>query len=128
MQNFHDFWDKKNQEFENEAEEILKDLSNKNKTEVATATEEMEADMQLKPKSTSEMLNYRKVLDNLAKQGEYTEAQRIKRLLEELEGNELENARMRKKGKSTLRCRIFNNDTQSSLPHCRKGLELAEQH
>lgn len=56
--------------------------------DILKMAEEIRENVPLRPRSTPQMLNYRKILEHLAKQGEFAEAHRIKKLLEELEARE----------------------------------------
>lgn len=77
-------------------------MSQKHNEEIKRTEEDMNANGPLKPRSTSEMLNFQKIIEHLAKQGEYSEAHRVKTELQQLEEKELNLAKEAKRQKIVL--------------------------
>ena len=92
FQNFNEFWDKKINEYEDEAEKIESQMFEKHKNELTTLEAELTQSLPLKLKISPQRLNYLKIIDNLAKQKEYGEAHKIKLIADALESKERDEA------------------------------------
>ena len=75
--NFNVFWDKKLEEYISEAKKIEESLLIKQAEFYKTFEQEIEKSIPLKPKESAELLNLRKVEEQLAVQKEYIEAHKV---------------------------------------------------
>ncbi|EGR29465.1 oxygen-independent coproporphyrinogen iii family protein, putative [Ichthyophthirius multifiliis] len=87
---FNEFWDKKMQEFNEEAERVEKETLQRHQEELEKFQEEIEQSISQKPKDTPELLNLRKMEEQLARQQEYMEAHQIQQRIFILEKEEFE--------------------------------------
>ena len=111
FQNFNEFWDKKIQEYEEEAEKIEAQMLQKHKNELTNLETELTQSLPLKLKISPQRLNYLKIIDNLAKQKEYAEAHKIKLIADALENKERDEALQQREFK------IKNMLTQTQYKH-----------
>jgi len=75
--NFNVFWDKKMEEYINEAKKIEESLLIKQNEFNKTFEQEIEKSIPSKPKESAELLNLKKVEEQLALQKEYVEAHKV---------------------------------------------------
>lgn len=87
---FNAYWDKKMQEFEEEAYKIEEETRKRHEEETQEFQESIEKALGSKPKETSEMINLRKIEESLARQEDYKEAHKVQQKLAELERQEFE--------------------------------------
>jgi hypothetical protein len=85
---FNDFWDKKMMEFNEQAQQIEEQMLNKHHQELTKFLEELDTNLPVKPKDSVELLNLRKIQENLARQKEYIEAHKIQQKCTSLEREE----------------------------------------
>ncbi|KRX04140.1 hypothetical protein PPERSA_08355 [Pseudocohnilembus persalinus] len=85
---FNEFWDKKMQEFDEEAIKIKDDLIERQEDEYYKIEQELQKTISLRPKESSEILNLRKIEQNLAKQKSYQEAHQVQQKIKQLEKKE----------------------------------------
>ena len=67
MQKFESFWVKKLEDYEGEAHHIEEQMIEKHKQDVIDVDSDLRRTLPIRPKTTPQHLNYKKVLDNLAK-------------------------------------------------------------
>jgi hypothetical protein len=96
---FNQFWNNKLDEYEREAANIEEQMLEKHKKDFIMMEEDLRNSLPIKPKVSPQHLNYRRVLDNLAKQGEYNEAQKIKVICENFEREEVGKAKEERENK-----------------------------
>lgn len=68
---FNEFWDRKMQEFEEQAQIIEQQLLEKHQNELQRFAEELDKVIPVKPKDSAELLNTRKIQESLAKQQKF---------------------------------------------------------
>ena len=99
----------------------------RNQQEQPKILEEIRQNFPIKPKSTPEMLNYKKILGHLAKQGEFAEAHKIKKLLEELEERERQSANMAREHKINLISNQINQRHSAELAALQKRIDTGRE-
>lgn len=67
---FNEFWDRKMQEFNEQAAAIEEQMIQRHQDEMRKFLEELEMSLPVKPKDSAELLNLRKIQQTLAKQKE----------------------------------------------------------
>lgn len=115
MQAFDEFWENKLSEFETQMDEVLEQTKENHQDHAISAEEELEEAIPLRPKSTTQILNLRKILEHLSKQGDFTEAQKVKIELEQLEAKELESASVARKHKINMSMNTLLNKQEQEL-------------
>lgn len=75
--NFNIFWDRKMEEYINEAKKIEESLLLKQTEFYKNFEQEIEKSIPLKPKESAELLNLKKIEEQLAQQKEYIEAHKV---------------------------------------------------
>ena len=87
------------EEYEQEAQSIEEQMLEKHKKDFILMEEDLRNSLPIKPKVTPQHLNYKKVLENLSRQGEFAEAQKMKILCENFEREELNKAKEERENK-----------------------------
>ena len=90
FQQFNLCWDKKMQEYEQHAKELVEAMRERHKKELTDWQKKMIATSQKKVKFSKELLNLRKIQDCLARQKDYKEAAKMKARADNLQAWELE--------------------------------------
>lgn len=90
MEEFNQYWDGKFLEYQQEAERVEGETLDKHENERAEFEAVVEQSIPMGKRETSEMINLRKVEEQLAKQEEYVEAHKIQRQIAEIERKENE--------------------------------------
>eukprot|EP01017_Pseudomicrothorax_dubius_P018650 TRINITY_DN2059_c0_g1_i1.p1 TRINITY_DN2059_c0_g1~~TRINITY_DN2059_c0_g1_i1.p1 ORF type:complete len:293 (-),score=108.02 TRINITY_DN2059_c0_g1_i1:139-1017(-) len=86
---FNEFWDKKMQQFSEEAAQAEQEMTARHQEELAKFEEELNNSLPPQPKGSSELLNLRKIEENLARQKDYVEAHKVQQKCLEMEREEL---------------------------------------
>lgn len=68
---FNEFWDRKMEEFTDQAKIIEQQMLEKHKNELESFLEEMDKVIPVKPKDSAELLNSRKIQESLARQQKF---------------------------------------------------------
>lgn len=89
FQQFNMIWDKKMQEYEAHAEELVETMKERHGAELRDYQRRLMA-KQVRPKYSKDLLNLRKIQETLAKQKDYGEAHKMKLKADALEAWELE--------------------------------------
>eukprot|EP00828_Plagiopyla_frontata_P041928 TRINITY_DN6129_c0_g1_i12.p2 TRINITY_DN6129_c0_g1~~TRINITY_DN6129_c0_g1_i12.p2 ORF type:complete len:210 (+),score=56.44 TRINITY_DN6129_c0_g1_i12:148-777(+) len=87
---FNQFWDTKMQEFDEKATQIEEETITRQEEELQKFEEELEESLPQKPKDSAELLNHRKIEEQLAKQKDYIEAHKVQQLCLQMETEEYE--------------------------------------
>lgn len=87
------------EEYEVEAQAIEEQMLEKHKKDFIMMEEDLRNSLPIKPKTTPQHLNYKKVLENLSRQGEFVEAHKMKVLCENLEREEINKAKDERENK-----------------------------
>lgn len=85
---FNKIWDDKMRDLEGKCKDQEEMMENKHKQEFDTRTEEFNKRTSANAKPTAEILNLKKIQDNLARQKDYAEAHRVQMKVQQLEGEE----------------------------------------
>mmetsp|Transcript_2115 Transcript_2115/g.2876 ORF Transcript_2115/g.2876 Transcript_2115/m.2876 type:complete len:216 (-) Transcript_2115:127-774(-) len=89
FQQFNLIWDKKMNEYETHAEELVEAMKERHASELRDYQRKLMG-KQIRPKFSKDLLNLRKIQETLAKQKDYAEAHKIKLKSDALEAWELE--------------------------------------
>jgi len=89
FQQFNMIWDKKMQDYEEHAEQLVKAIKERHASELRDYQKKL-IGKQIRPKFSKDLLNLRKIQETLAKQKDYAEAHKIKLKADALEAFELE--------------------------------------
>lgn len=65
---FNEFWDRKMEEYNEQAKLIEQQMIEKHHSELEKFVEELDKAVPFKPKDSAELLNFRKIQESLAKQ------------------------------------------------------------
>jgi len=87
---FNEFWDKKMEEFNEQARTIEEQMIYRHQEEMTKFIEELDMSIPTKPRDSAEILNLRKLQQILAKQKDYIEAHKIQQQCMKLERQEVE--------------------------------------
>ena len=85
---FNQNWDKKMNEFQEHGLNMLTGLENKHVRDIEDNRRDLEAKLSVVIKASPELLNMRKIQENLAKQKEYAEAHKVQARVQQLEREE----------------------------------------
>lgn len=111
------------EEYEEEAHNIEEQMNDKHKKDYNTMDEDLRNSLPIKPKVSPQHLNYKKVLENLARQGEYVEAQKIKVMCEVLEKEEIARAKEERETKIKFILNQLITRQQSEFKVLKKRVE-----
>merc|ERR1711934_1124158 len=93
FQQFNAIWDKKMEEFEMNAKQLIDTMRMKHASELFRFKDKLQKSMPYRPKFSKELLNSRKIQETLPKMKQYAEAHKIKLKADRLEEIELEKLR-----------------------------------
>ena len=93
FQQFNSMWDNKMKEYEQRAGELLEAMRQRHVLDLREFHKKKEEGPGMRPKHSKDLLDLRKIQVTLAKQGDYTEAQKVKVQGDGLEATEVERAR-----------------------------------
>lgn len=85
---FEEFWEHKVKEFEEEASKAQDEMVSRHQEEIVKFEEELQKSLPQRPKDSSEVLNLKKIEDNLARQQEYLEAHKVQQKCQDMEREE----------------------------------------
>lgn len=124
---FEAFWDGKIAEFQEEASRAEEETVQRQQEELVRFEEELQKSMPARPKDSSDVLNLKKIEENLAKQQEYLEAHKVQQKCQGMEREEQE------KWDVTRECKIRNQlnqliqKQQQELNALRKRISTAQE-
>merc|ERR1712100_919563 len=93
FQQFNAIWDKKMEEFEVNAKQLVDNMRKKHANELFRFKDKLQKNLPYRPKFSKELLNSRKIQETLAKMKQYSEAQKVKLKADRLEEVEMEKLR-----------------------------------
>mmetsp|Transcript_25347 Transcript_25347/g.22386 ORF Transcript_25347/g.22386 Transcript_25347/m.22386 type:complete len:292 (+) Transcript_25347:23-898(+) len=108
---FNEFWDKKMQEFNDQAQVIEEQMIQRHQEEMKKFLEELEMTISTRPRDSAELLNMRRIQENLAKQKEYIEAHKVQQKCYQLEKQEADK---------------WQNNRESKMKHQRSQLQTRQ--
>lgn len=85
---FNKYWDEKMHQYQTEAERMEGESIDRHEKELTEFQQEIEASLCQGRRETGEMINLRKIEENLAKQEKYIEAHKVQRQIQALEKTE----------------------------------------
>eukprot|EP01017_Pseudomicrothorax_dubius_P038211 TRINITY_DN5696_c0_g1_i3.p1 TRINITY_DN5696_c0_g1~~TRINITY_DN5696_c0_g1_i3.p1 ORF type:complete len:257 (-),score=97.21 TRINITY_DN5696_c0_g1_i3:129-899(-) len=124
---FNDFWDKKMQEFNEEAAKAEHEMTSRHQEELAKFEEELNNSLATKPKDSAELLNLRKIEENMARQKDYIEAHKVQQKCLMLEQEELEKWSLVREGKIRNQITLLTNKQSQELTALRKRVSSAQE-
>merc|ERR1719183_1433275 len=127
FQQFNAIWDKKMEEFETNAKELIDNMRKKHANELFRFKDKLQKNMPYRPKFSKELLNSRKIQETLAKMKQYAEAHKIKLKADHLEKVELEKLRSEHAHKLAAQEMQFAQRQQSELQALEKRVDTARQ-
>lgn len=127
ISDFNKYWDGKMIEYQQEAERMESDSIERHEKELVEFEEEIERSLAQCKKESGEIINLRKIEENLAKQEKYVEAHKVQRQIQTLEKTEFERWSLAKTGKtknlmSQLRTKQ-DNELSALLQKIEQGFE-----
>ena len=90
ISSFNKFWDEKLMEYQNEAERMENETAERHQEEEVEFEEEVARSLAQSKRESSEVINLRKIEENLAKQENYLEAHKVQKQIQGLERTEFE--------------------------------------
>ena len=93
FQQFNSMWDRKMKEYEQRAGELLEAMRQRHMLDLREFQNKLQEAPELKPKHSKDLLDLRRIQVTLAKQGDYTEAQKVKVQADALEMAEIDRSR-----------------------------------
>lgn len=87
---FNEFWDKKMIEFNEQAQIIEEQMITRHQQEMSKFLEDLDNSLPPKPKDSTELLNLKRIQENLARQKDYIEAHKIQQKCNQLEKDEFD--------------------------------------
>merc|ERR1712010_84244 len=127
FQQFNAIWDKKMEEFESNAKQLVDNMKKKHANELFRFKEKLQKSQPYRPKFSKELLNTRKIQETLAKMKHYPEAHKIKIKADRLEEIELEKLRSQHAHKLAAQEMHFAQRQQLELATLMKRIDTAEQ-
>merc|ERR1712188_348521 len=127
FQQFNAIWDKKMEEFEMNAKELIDNMRKKHANELFRFKDKLQKNMPYRPKFSKELLNSRKIQETLAKMKQYAEAHKIKLKADRLEEIELEKLRQQHAHKLAAQEMQFAQRQQLELQALEKRVDTARQ-
>merc|ERR1711990_952604 len=127
FQQFNAIWDKKMEEFEMNAKELIDNMRKKHANELFRFKEKLQKSQPYRPKFSKELLNTRKIQETLAKMKQYAEAHEIKTKADRLEQAELEKLRSQHAHKLAAQEMQFAQRQEAELSTLMKRIDTAEQ-
>jgi len=124
---FNEFWDKRMMEFNEHAQQIEEQLVQRQQEDLAKFLEDLDNALPVKPKDTTEMLNLKKIEDQLAKQEEYIEAHKIQQKWAKLEREENEKWRVIRDQKIRNQRAQLEQKQQVELAALRKRIATGQE-
>merc|ERR1719478_1010090 len=127
FQQFNAIWDKKMEEFEMNAKQLIDTMRKKHASELFRFKDKLQKSMPYRPKFSKELLNSRKIQETLAKMKQYAEAHKIKLKADRLEEIELEKLRQQHAHKLAAQEMQFAQRQQAELQALEKRVDTARQ-
>merc|ERR1712167_511228 len=127
FQQFNAIWDKKMEEFEMNAKQLIDTMRKKHANELFRFKDKLQKSMPYRPKFSKELLNSRKIQETLAKMKQYAEAHKVKLKADRLEEVELEKLRSQHAHKLAAQEMQFAQRQQLELATLMKRVDTAEQ-
>merc|ERR1712216_787721 len=127
FQQFNAIWDKKMEEFEMNAKQLIDTMRKKHASELFRFKEKLQKSQPYRPKFSKELLNTRKIQETLAKMKQYSEAHKIKLKADGLEEIELEKLRSQHAHKLAAQEMQFAQRQQAELQALEKRVDTARQ-
>merc|ERR1719486_677971 len=127
FQQFNAIWDKKMEEFEMNAKQLIDTMRKKHASELFRFKDKLQKSMPYRPKFSKELLNSRKIQETLAKMKQYAEAHKVKLKADNLEQVELEKLRSSHAHKLAAQEMQFAQRQTSELNALEKRIETARQ-
>jgi hypothetical protein len=127
MNEFNEFWDQKVKEFEEQASSVENEMLLKQKHSLIIKEDELRRGITMKRRASSQYLSYRKSFENLVKQKEFVEAERIKAVCEEYERAELSKAYNEKEYKIKASISLLDQKHKNELNVLRKKLSTKRE-
>lgn len=124
---FNEFWDKKMEEFNVDAAKLEEDVIKKHKEDLMKFEQELSIEIPAKPKDSSELLNLRKIEQQLAKQKEYIEAYQVQQKCLHLEKNENEKWSDVRKQKIKNNLQQLKLKQQNELAAIRQKIDVGKE-
>merc|ERR1711934_341052 len=125
FQQFNAIWDKKMEEFEMNAKQLIDTMRKKHASELFRFKDKLQKSMPYRPKFSKELLNSRKIQETLPKMKQYAEAHKIKLKADRLEEIELEKLRSSHAHKLAAQEMQFAQRQQAELQALEKRVETA---
>ena len=126
FQQFNIVWDKKMQQYEDHADELVEAMQERHQGELREFQRKLLGKQQ-KPKFSRELLNLRKIQEHLAKQKDYTEAHKMKLKSDALEAWELEKWRNLKQQEMFQKEAKFKHRQQQELLALQKRIQTGRE-
>mmetsp|Transcript_27761 Transcript_27761/g.40890 ORF Transcript_27761/g.40890 Transcript_27761/m.40890 type:complete len:266 (-) Transcript_27761:2499-3296(-) len=126
FQQFNMTWDKKFADYEKHAQGLVETMKERHVTELQEFQEKILAKQQ-RPKFSTELLNYRKIEEHLAKAKDYNEAHKIKAKADKLEEFETEKWIRRKQKEMFQQENKFKNTKQQELSALQKRIQTGRE-
>jgi len=127
FQQFNAIWDKKMEEFEMNAKELIDNMRKKHANELFRFKDKLQKNMPYRPKFSKELLNSRKIQETLAKMKQYSEAHKIKLKADRLEEVEMEKLRAQHAHRLAAQEMQFAQRQQAELQALEKRVDTARQ-
>merc|ERR1712070_1268233 len=127
FQQFNAIWDKKMEEFEMNAKQLVDNMKKKHASDLFRFKDKLQKTMPYRPKFSKELLNTRKIQETLAKMKQYAEAHKVKLKADHLEQVELDKLRQQHAHKLAAQEMQFSQRQQSELNALEKRIETARQ-
>lgn len=127
FQQFNAIWDKKMEEFEMNAKQLVDNMRKKHANELFRFKDKLQKTMPYRPKFSKELLNTRKIQETLAKMKQYSEAHKVKLKADHLEQVELEKLRSQHAHKLAAQEMQFAQRQTAELKALEKRIETARQ-
>merc|ERR1712216_1101122 len=127
FQQFNAIWDKKMDEFEMNAKQLVDNMRKKHANELFRFKDKLQKNLPYRPKFSKELLNSRKIQETLAKMKNYAEAHKIKLKADRLEEIELEKLRAQHAHRLAAQEMQFAQRQQAELQALEKRVDTARQ-
>merc|ERR1712216_887017 len=127
FQQFNAIWDKKMDEFEMNAKQLVDNMRKKHANELFRFKDKLQKNLPYRPKFSKELLNSRKIQETLAKMKNYAEAHKVKLKADHLEQAELEKLRSQHAHKLAAQEMQFAQRQEAELQALEKRIETARQ-
>jgi len=126
FQQFNMVWDKKMEEYEQHAQELIMSMKERHAAELRQFQQAL-LDRQQRPKFSRELLDLRKIQDHLAKGKDYQEAHKIKLKSDALEAWEVEKWRNQKQQEHLQKEAKFKHGKQQELIALQKRVQTGRE-